>query len=405
MSVLFLSPGFPAEMPLFTRGLAEVGQKVVGCGDQPQGALPETARRALSAYIQIPSFADEAGVVREVLAAAPRYGIDRVESLWEPVMILAARLRQALGLPGMTVEQTVPFRDKELMKQVLDRAGIRTPRHARCRTENECREAAEMVGYPLIIKPIAGAGSADTWRVEGPADLEAILRRVAHVPEVSVEEFIEADEFTFDTVCAGGAILYHNICWYNPRPLISRQNEWISPQTYALREVDRPDLESGRRMGRAVLEAMGFRDGFTHMEWYRKADGEAVFGEIGARPPGARTVDVMNFACDLDLFRGWAEAVSHGRISQPITRKYTAVSVFKRARGQGRIQGIEGLGRLMAEYGESIVTVDLLPVGAQRRDWLQTLISDGMVIARHSDFATIRRIADRIGSELQLHAA
>ena len=30
----------------------------------------------------------------------------------------------------MTVEQTLPFRDKELMKQVLDAAGIRTPRHA-----------------------------------------------------------------------------------------------------------------------------------------------------------------------------------------------------------------------------------------------------------------------------------
>ena len=34
----------------------------------------------------------------------------------------------------MTVEQTVPFRDKERMKQVLDAAGIRTPaarQHAR----------------------------------------------------------------------------------------------------------------------------------------------------------------------------------------------------------------------------------------------------------------------------------
>ena len=38
-------------------------------------------------------------------------------------MILAARIREAFGLPGMTVEQTVPFRDKERMKQVLDAAG------------------------------------------------------------------------------------------------------------------------------------------------------------------------------------------------------------------------------------------------------------------------------------------
>ena len=47
-------------------------------------------------------------------------------------------------------------------------------------------------------------------------------------------------------------------------------------------------LEPGRRMGVEVLQALGFESGYTHMEWYRKADGEAVFGEIAARPPGAR---------------------------------------------------------------------------------------------------------------------
>src|SRR6185295_7569980 len=147
---------------------------------------------------------------------------------------------------------------------------------------------------------------------------------------------------------------------YRPRPLIARQLEWVSPQTVALRNPDVPYLAAGRKLGEAVLKAMNFRTGFTHMEWHRKADGEAVFGEIGARPPGARTVDIMNFASDIDLFRGWAEAVCHGRLSQPIERKYNCASLFKRAQGQGRIQRIEGLGPLLAEFGSWIVNVDLL---------------------------------------------
>ena len=84
-------------------------------------------------------------------------------------MVLAARIREALGIPGMTVEQTIPFRDKERMKQVLDAAGIRTPHHYRCTTATEVREAAERIGYPIIVKPIAGAGSADTYRVDSAA--------------------------------------------------------------------------------------------------------------------------------------------------------------------------------------------------------------------------------------------
>ena len=35
MNVLFLSPGFPAEMPRFARGLAGVGARVYGVGEQP----------------------------------------------------------------------------------------------------------------------------------------------------------------------------------------------------------------------------------------------------------------------------------------------------------------------------------------------------------------------------------
>ena len=404
MSVLFLSPGFPGEMPFFVAGLAEVGVPVVGLGDQPAGALPERTRRALSGYVQVRSLFDEADAVRTVAREARRHGIRQVECLWEPGMLLAARLRETLGLPGMTVEQTLPFRDKTVMKEVLQRAGVRTPHHARATSRGECREAAERLGYPLIVKPVAGAGSADTYRLDGPDDLERVLPLLGHVPEVSVEEFIDGEEFTFDTVCHGGEIAYHNVCWYRPRPLIARTLEWVSPQTMALRDVEAEHLRGGVEMGRRVHEALGFASGFTHMEWFLKEDGEAVFGEIGARVAGARTVDIMNFACDLDLFSGWAEAVCHGRFSQPITRRYNAVTIFKRAQGEGRIQRVVGLESLLTRFRREIVAIDLLPVGAHRRNWKQTLLSDGWLIVRHEDLRTTMRIADAVGTDLRMYA-
>jgi hypothetical protein len=404
MNVLFLSPGYPPEMPKFTRGLAQAGARVIGIGDQTEAALPEEARRNLAMYVKTGGFADEDAILAQVHELAGRVRIERVECLWEPLMVLAARLREMLGLPGMTVAETIPFRDKETMKQVLDAAGVRVPHHARARSVAEVQGAIERIGYPAIVKPIAGAGSADTHRVDGPDQLQAVLEWTRHVPEVSVEEFIEGEEFTYDTICANGEILFYNICSYRPRPLIARQLLWISPQTVALRNPDVPWLEGGRKLGEAVLRAMNFRTGFTHMEWHRKADGEAVFGEIAARPPGAFTVDIMNYANDADLFRGWAEASLRGRLHEPITRRYNCASIFKRAQGQGHIARIEGLGTLMKEYGPHLVVVDLLPVGAPRRDPAQTLISDGMVIVRHADLDRCIEIADRVGTDLQLYA-
>ena len=85
-------------------------------------------------------------------------------------MLLAARLREVLGVPGLNVAETVPFRNKEEMKRLLDAAGIRTPRHLTARDEAGIRAAAERIGFPLILKPIDGAGSADTYRVLDAAE-------------------------------------------------------------------------------------------------------------------------------------------------------------------------------------------------------------------------------------------
>lgn len=320
-------------------------------------------------------------------------------------MVLAAQLRESLGVPGLSVQQTLPFRDKERMKQVLDAAGIRTPVHFPANTVAQCWEAAERIGFPLILKPIAGAGSADTYRVNEPDELRDVLPRLRHVPMVSVEEFIDGEEFTFDTITIGGRIAYYNVAWYRPQPLIARSNEWISPQVIALRHVEQADLAGGVRMGHDVIKALGFETGFTHMEWYRKGNGEIVFGEIGGRPPGAHQVEQMNYACDFDVFREWANAVTHGRFETRIERRYNVATIYKRARGVGRIRSIEGLDALQRKFGAAIVWDTLLPVGAQRRNWRQTLVSDGFLMLRHPELSRTFEMADEVATRLNLHAA
>jgi biotin carboxylase len=402
--VVFLGPAYPSDMPLFTRGLASVGARVVGVGDQHADALPHRVREALSDYIRIDDWFDEAGAVATVLRSLKGHNVDLVETLWEPLVVTAARLREAIGVPGLDVRQALTFRDKGLMKEQVEAAGIRTPRSMRSSTADGCRAAAAAIGYPIIIKPISGAGSMDTYRIEDDGDLEAALGRLGSVPEVSVEEFVDGDEFTYDTICAAGNIALENVCEYRPRPLVGKQVEWISQQIFALADHDEPGLAGGLQMGRRVIAAMGFTSGFTHMEWYRTAAGEVVFGEIGARAPGARITDLINYSCDTDVFTGWAEAVCHGSFNQPTQRRYNVAMIVKRAQGHGRIIHVEGLGHLLAELGDNVVNVDLVDVGQPRRDWRQTVLSDGYVVVRHPDLATTEEMANRFAVELNLYA-
>ncbi len=404
MNVIMLAPGYPGEMPFFCRGLALNGAQVYGVSDVPENDLPSLTRQHLSGYLRVQDFTNEDAVLKAIVAGVGSHTIDRVVCLWEPGVVLAARIREALGIPGMGVEQADLFRNKDRMKQAVTKAGIRTARHASATSIKGVREAAEAIGFPIIVKPIAGAGSMDTIRASSMAELDSMLARVKSYDEVNVEEFIEGEEYTYDTICIDGRIVYENVCYYRPNPLVARSTEWISPQTIALRDLTSPTIKRGIALGHDVLRALDFKTGFTHMEWFFTPGREAVFGEIAARPPGAHTVDLMNYVGDIDLFLGYAEADLKGTFSQSTERKYNASNIFKRASGQGRISRIEGLERLIERYGEHIVHIDLLPPGAERRNWILTLVSDGYVTVRHPDMQACFDISDAVGTELRLFA-
>jgi biotin carboxylase len=404
MKAVFLAPNYPPEMQQYTRGLAEVGVKVYGVGDTHVGGLPASLKPYLTDYLQVPRILDDDDVVARVSDWMRGREVDRVLANWEVMVLTAARLRERFGLPGMSVDTVRGFRDKQVMKERVEAAGLRVPRAERVRTVAEARAAAERIGFPLILKPIAGAGSADTHRVEDAAELEAVLGRMLHVSEASCEEFIDGDEFTFDTVCIGGRPAFVNVAQYLPRPLVARTNEWISPVIVTVRHLDQPALRDGIALGHKVLGALGMGDGFTHMEWFRKPDGEVVFGEIGCRPGGAHLVDQMNYTCDIDLFREWARAVCLGRFDAPTERKFNAAIVFKRAVGKGRIARIEGLGEFMRRFGPHVVEQRLLPVGSPRRDWKQTLVSDGFLLLRHPDWNTTCTLALEAARSITMYA-
>ena len=405
MNVLFLSPHYPAEMPDFTRGLAEVGARVYGLSDVPPGALPGSLLRYLSGYVHVRTVSDARAVLSDIRATLGDVQFDRIECLWEPLVLLAAELRQLMGVDGMSVDTVVGFRDKAIMKQRLAAAGLRVPKNARVSTTVEARDAAQAIGFPLVVKPIAGAGTADTHRVNDQDELEDVLTRVGHVRELSVEEYIDGDEFTYDTVAIDGQAVFESVAQYLPKPIESRNLQWISPAQIVFRDPYQPQYQRGIELGRQVLSALNMGTGFVHMEWFKKADGEVVFGEIGARPGGAKLMDQINFATDFDVFREWARSVCWKSFEGEPHRRYHAAVVFKRAQGQGRIRRIDGLERLRTFCGPDLILEHLLPIGHPRRDWKSTLLSDGYVLVRHPDLVRCVDMMKMAIGHLRLYAA
>jgi len=325
---------------------------------------------------------------REVIARTG--GAHCLTGILENIQTPIAEARMALGLPGIGPEVAERFRDKGLMKSTLRAAGLPCARHARLRGAEDAWTFAREVGFPLVLKPPAGAGCKSTYMVDGPDALRHALAEARPSPanEVLAEEFVTGEEHSFDTIVLNGRVVFHNIGRYLPAPLEVTRNDWIQWCVLLPRDITGPEFASIREVGPAAVEALGLRDGFTHMEWFRRSNGSAVISEVGARPPGAQFTSVMSWAHDRSLYRAWAEATIDRRLSgPPLQRAYAAGIAYLRGVGNGRVTRVEGLEDAQKKIGDLVVETRLPQRGAQKSTSYE---GDGFVIVRHRDTRVVQ---------------
>ena len=94
--------------------------------------------------------------------------------------------------------------DKQMTKDVLDRAGVPTPAGTSLKKEN--RAGFKFEKYPCIVKPNCGGSSIGVTIVESAAELDAALDAAFEwEDEVVIEQFIAGREFS-DGVIEGKAL-------------------------------------------------------------------------------------------------------------------------------------------------------------------------------------------------------
>ncbi len=138
------------------------------------------------------------------------------------------------------------------------RAGVPCARH---RAADERRRglvaSSTSVGYPVVLKPTAGAGAKSTFRVADAGEMRAALASVrpsARARQAVVEEFVAGDEFSFDTVSIRGRPVWHSLSYYLPAPLNVVDNPWIQWCVLIPREIDHPRFDDIRRVAFRALE-------------------------------------------------------------------------------------------------------------------------------------------------------
>lgn len=325
MNVVLLSPYFPSNYYNFAVALRRAGANALAIGDMPYDDLRPALREAITEYYRVNDLHDYDQLVRACGYFTHRYGkLNRFESHNEYWLETDARLRTDFNVFGPKEPEMAQVKFKSQMKEVFAQAGIDVARGEVVRTPEVAQAFIDEVGYPVVAKPDNGVGAAATYKIK---DAEELARFFTEKPPLDyfMEEFISGEIYSFDgLVDRHNEIVFYTSHHFN-RGIMEVVNEGLDMFYYSLRELP-PDLEEA---GFRTVEAFGLRERFFHIEFFR-SEGRLIALELNMRPPGGLTMDMFNYANDINLYREWANLVVHDRFEADYDRPYHCVYVGRK---------------------------------------------------------------------------
>ncbi|MSP92247.1 MAG: ATP-grasp domain-containing protein [Myxococcales bacterium] len=388
-NVVFVAP-FPMDVTMrFCRGIGQLDDVRV------LGVFQQAPSRQQAGWMHDVATVGDALDPEQIagglaLLAARNGPLHRITGILESLQVPLAQVRAHFGVAGPSVETARRFRDKALMKETLRAAGIPCARHSLLTCLDDAKEFVARVGFPIVLKPPAGAGARSTWRIDGAPDLHAALadiRPSARDP-VLAEEFLRGAEHSCELVVTGGQVRALSVSHYLPGPLEVLRTPWIQWCCVLPRDVAGPEYADLRVLAPKVVRVLGLEDGIAHMEWFRRDDGSLAVGEIAARPPGGQLALMTGLVHDADIYRAWARAAVDGAFDGPWTRRYAAGAAFLRGQGRGRVAEVTGVAAAHRAVGHLVAEARLPQPGAPKSDSYE---GDGYVVVRHPDTDVVLR--------------
>jgi hypothetical protein len=231
-------------------------------------------------------------------ALADRFGpFAGVVGISERDVLTAARLREALGVPGWRPDFATRFLDKPRMKELVAAAGLRVPRWRAGVGPGDAAAVVAELGLPVVLKPRSEAASRGVSVLPDEAALAAALA-AADGADLECEEFVAGRILHADGVRRGGRFHYVSVSEYVGTCLAFLDGESLG----SVLLDPGPERTAAAEFTGRCLDALGLDDGAFHLELFRTPGGELVFLEVGARPGGGEIGFVHRDVLGIDLF-------------------------------------------------------------------------------------------------------
>ncbi len=259
---------------------------------------------------------------KKLLASARKNGkLDGLTTFWEDDVPLAAGLAEALGLPYHTRAAARSVRSKALTRDVLEKAGVPTPRHRRVTNLNMAKDSAErarlmeeflaaadFVGYPAVIKPAFGAAAMGVKRVDDRAQALAAFEEMARMVSVKtdsifaqgtglvLEQYLDGPEWDVDLVMQAGKAVFASVTDNKP----TREPYFLATGSRLPSLLAENQRKQSMDLAIRSAQALGLTDGVIHIEGKYTSEGARLI-EANGRMGGEYVRDWVRAVWGVDL--------------------------------------------------------------------------------------------------------
>jgi len=304
---------------------------------------------------------------RRILArAGPLKVIDAVVAADTPMLVLAATVAAAMGLPHNPVDAVRAALDKAAQRQRWAAAGVPQPSF-RLVPAGECvRQAAEAIGFPCVLKAVSLSASQGVLRADDPAAAVEAARRIRQILDdaerpadepLLIEEYLPGPELSIDGVLTAGDLTVTAVFDKPGMPdgPTFEETLLVSPSRLAERT-----LAAAVRTAADAARSLGLSTGPVHAE-LRICDRGPAMLELAPRSIGGLCSRALRFAGGVSL----EEIVLANALGRPVPAgggpaASCGIYMLPVAR-PGILRAVEGKADALAVSGVTGLTITIPP--------------------------------------------
>lgn len=175
-----------------------------------------------------------------------------------PLKICRALEAEGVSIVGTSTDAIDCAEDRERFQKLINELGLRQPPNATCHTQEAALEAAERIGYPIVVRPSYVLGGRAMDIVHNAKELTRYMHEAIVVSEdspVLLDHFLDdAVEMDVDAVCDGNEVRIGGLMQHVEAAGVHSGDSACSLPPYSLRK---DILDEVRRETTLMAKALG----------------------------------------------------------------------------------------------------------------------------------------------------